>query len=43
MLVRPDDADRAYASDDPEALSAAHSCGWTIVSIREDFAEVFGS
>ena len=42
MLVRHDDADREYAYDDQEALSAARSAGWTIVSIRDDFVEVFG-
>jgi phosphoserine phosphatase len=42
MLVRHDDADREYAYDDQEALSAARSAGWTVVSIRDDFAEVFG-
>lgn len=42
MLVRHDDADREYAYDDDEALSAAHSGTWTILSIRNDFAEVFG-
>lgn len=41
MLVRHDDADREYLYDDPEALSAADSRGWTIASIRDDFAEVF--
>jgi phosphoglycolate phosphatase-like HAD superfamily hydrolase len=42
MLVRHDDADREYVYDDPDALSAARSAGWTVVSIRDDFAEVFG-
>ena len=41
MLVHHDDAEREYAYDDDEALSAAHSRGWTTVSIRDDFAEVF--
>jgi phosphoserine phosphatase len=42
MLVRHDDADREYAYDDADALSAARSEGWTVVSIRDDFAEIFG-
>jgi YD repeat-containing protein len=42
MLVRHDDADREYAYDDQDALSAATSAGWTIVSIRDDFGKVFG-
>ncbi len=42
LLVRHDDADREYAYDDQEALAAASSRGWTVVSMREDFAEVFG-
>jgi len=41
MLVQHDDPDREYAYDDDEALSAAHSGEWTIVSIRNDFTEVF--
>jgi hypothetical protein len=43
MLFRHNDADREYASDDQEALSAAGSADWTIVRIRDDFGEVFGS
>ncbi|MBI4899693.1 MAG: haloacid dehalogenase-like hydrolase [Actinobacteria bacterium] len=42
MLVRHDDADREYDYEDPETLSAAARGGWTVVSIRDDFAEVFG-
>jgi phosphoserine phosphatase len=41
MLVRHDDADREYAYDDLPALTAARSAGWRVVSIRDDFAEVF--
>jgi hypothetical protein len=43
MLFRHNDADREYAYDDQEALSAAGSADWTIVRIRDDFGEVFGS
>ena len=41
MLVRHDDADREYAYEDEEAMAAAASRGWTVASMREDFAEVF--
>lgn len=41
MLVRHDDADREYAYDDLPALTAARSAGWRVVSIGDDFAEVF--
>ena len=41
LLVHHDDADREYAYDDQDALSAARTGGWTIVSMRTDFAHVF--
>ncbi len=41
LLLRHDDADREHAYKDQDALSAARTGGWTVVSIREDFAGVF--
>ncbi|HET7723090.1 MAG TPA: haloacid dehalogenase-like hydrolase [Propionibacteriaceae bacterium] len=42
MLVRHDDAAREYAYEDEDVLDAARSRGWTVVSMRDDFADVFG-
>lgn len=42
MIVRHDDAEREYLYDDQDALSAARSAGWTIISIRYDFVDVLG-
>jgi hypothetical protein len=42
MLVRHDDAEREYDYEDAETLAAAERGGWTVVSIRDDFADVFG-
>jgi phosphoserine phosphatase len=43
LLVRHDDADRefSYTSGAEEALARADISGWTIVSIRTDWARVF--
>ncbi len=41
LLLRHDDADREYAYEDQDALSAARTGGWTVVSMRQDFAQVF--
>jgi hypothetical protein len=43
LLVRHDDADRefSYTSGAEEALARADMSGWTIVSIRSDWARVF--
>ena len=38
LLVHHDDPDREYAYDDPHALTAAAAGGWTVTSMREDFA-----
>lgn len=41
LLVDHDDAAREYAYTDEQALSMARSNGWTVVSMRDDFATVF--
>ena len=43
LLVRHDDSDRefSYTSGADEALARADISGWTIVSIRTDWARVF--
>lgn len=43
LLVRHDDAVREYAYDDgsEQALAAAAERGWTVVSMKRDFATVF--
>jgi phosphoserine phosphatase len=43
LLVRHDDPDRefAYRAGAEDALEAAGEHGWQVVSIRDDFAEVF--
>ncbi|GAB7068753.1 haloacid dehalogenase-like hydrolase [Mycobacterium hodleri] len=45
LLVRHDDADRefAYVTGAERALADAEKGGWTVVSMREDWAKVFGS
>jgi len=44
LLVLHDDADRefAYTSGADKALAEAGKSGWTVVSMRDDFATVFG-
>jgi len=43
LLLHHDDAEREYAYDEgaENALQAAAERGWTVVSIKEDFARVF--
>lgn len=41
LLVDHDDAEREYSYTDDEALETAGTHGWTIVSMRRDFATVF--
>ncbi len=43
LLLHHDDADREFAYDEgaEQALAAAHERGWTVVSMKEDFANVF--
>jgi phosphoglycolate phosphatase-like HAD superfamily hydrolase len=43
LLVRHDDAERefAYTSGAERALKKADACGWTVVSMKDDFATVF--
>jgi phosphoglycolate phosphatase-like HAD superfamily hydrolase len=45
LLVLHDDAERefAYTSGAEEALTKAGSSGWTVVSMKDDFATVFGA
>jgi phosphoserine phosphatase len=45
LLVLHDDAKRefAYTSGAEKALTKAGSSGWTVVSMRDDFATVFGA
>jgi haloacid dehalogenase-like hydrolase len=45
LLVRHDDAERefAYTSGAEQALQKADTRGWTVVSMKDDFATVFGS
>jgi hypothetical protein len=45
LLVLHDDADRefAYTSGAEKALDRAAASGWTVVSMKDDFAAVFGS
>lgn len=44
LLVRHDDADREFEYDTgaERALEDAEKSGWTVVSMREDWAKVFG-
>jgi hypothetical protein len=44
LLVRHDDAERefAYTSGAEQALKKADTRGWTVVSMKDDFATVFG-
>jgi phosphoserine phosphatase len=43
LLIRHDDADREFAYDAgaEQALAAAAQRGWTVVSMQDDFGEVF--
>jgi phosphoserine phosphatase len=43
LLVHHDDAEREFAYDAgaEKALAAAAACGWTVVSVKEDFKAVF--
>ncbi len=43
LLLHHDDAEREFAYDDgaEKALAAAGARGWTVVSMKEDFARVF--
>jgi phosphoserine phosphatase len=44
LLVRHDDAERefAYEAEAKEALDAARAEGWTVISVKDDWARVFG-
>ncbi|MEO7068907.1 MAG: haloacid dehalogenase-like hydrolase [Nostocoides sp.] len=42
LLVRHDDGRREYAYEDQAAMDAATARGWTVVSMRQDFAQMFG-
>jgi phosphoserine phosphatase len=41
LVVHHDDDVREYAYDDPQILSAAAAGGWTVLSMRDDFARVW--
>ena len=41
LVVHHDDDVREYAYDDPEILNAAAGGGWTVISMRDDFARVW--
>jgi hypothetical protein len=41
LVVHHDDDVREYACDDPQILNAAAGGGWTVISIRDDFARVW--
>lgn len=41
LMVSHDDRRRECAYDDPEALAAAATRGWTVASMQADFAEIF--
>ncbi|BBY14580.1 HAD family hydrolase [Mycolicibacterium litorale] len=45
LLVHHDDADRefAYTAGAERALEHAHAQGWTVISMRDDWATVFGA
>jgi len=43
LLIHHDDPEREYFYDDPHALSAAASRGWSVISMREDFATMWVS
>jgi hypothetical protein len=45
LLVNHDDAERefVYTSGAEEALTEADARGWTVVSMKDDFASVFGA
>ena len=41
LVVHHDDDEREYAYDDPQILDAAAGGGWTVLSMRDDFARVW--
>ncbi len=41
LVVHHDDEVREYAYDDPEILNAAAGGGWTVISMRDDFARLW--
>jgi phosphoglycolate phosphatase-like HAD superfamily hydrolase len=43
LLIHHDDAEREFAYDDAaeEAMAQAHQQGWTVVSVKDDFENVF--
>ena len=41
LVVHHDDGVREYAYDDPQILNAAAGGGWTVISMRDDFARVW--
>ena len=41
LVVHHDDDVREYAYDDPQILNAAAAGGWTVLSMRDDFARVW--
>jgi len=41
LVVHHDDDVREYAYDDPQILNAAARGGWTVLSMRDDFARVW--
>lgn len=43
LLVRHDDPEREYGYDDPQALAAARSSGWTVASMRTDFKAIWST
>jgi hypothetical protein len=45
LLVLHDDAERefAYTSGAEKALAEARTSGWTVVSMKDDFATVFSA
>ena len=41
LVVHHDDEVREYAYDDPQILNAAAGGGWTVISMRDDFARLW--
>ncbi len=41
LVVHHDDDVREYACDDRQILTAAAAGGWTVLSMRDDFARVW--
>jgi len=41
LLIDHDDADREFAYREERSLSAAEQCGWTVVSMKDDWNTVF--